>query len=169
MNPRRLTVLGSIAALGVLPLAAPAAVSAASGVTIDPNTPAGREYAIPLQSTRHEFSGGHGGGSGSKPAASAPQGRSSAQQGSGLFGTGITPTTGKAESERASRHGAATGHSGHSRAHGRAAAPVTAAVRPAAEQTGSTVSATGLSAAIVAAVVLVAGATALVLRRLDRS
>ena len=75
-------------------LAIPAPVwAASSGVHVDPNSPPGKEYAIPLQSARTQSSGG----SASAPARPSTQPTQSAAPtstqpaaNSGLFGAGIS-------------------------------------------------------------------------------
>jgi hypothetical protein len=93
-----------------------AAIAAEPGVHIDPGSPAGTEYALPLDQARHDAtppSGGHaGGGSG------GGGGSSSGSGGSTLFGAGVV--------SRAS--------SGSPRAGGGTRSSATAAKRPTARQ-----------------------------------
>lgn len=73
-----------------LVLVAPGDVIAqADGVYVDPDSPAGKEYALPLDAARREASGGGGGGDGG---ASAPP----------LFGAGISN---RGDSAKAARDG----------------------------------------------------------------
>jgi hypothetical protein len=76
------------------PEAASAASSPGSGVHVDPGSPAGKQYVIPLPAARRETSGGQAGGSGS---ANPP-----------LFGVGVTSASG-AHSSGSSGTAARTG------------------------------------------------------------
>jgi hypothetical protein len=79
----------AVAALGLL-LAAPsgAVAQGEGGVHVDPNSPAGKEYALPLDSARREAAGGQkGAGTGTSPGQGAP----AARGGTPLFGAGIRP------------------------------------------------------------------------------
>ena len=77
------TARSSLAVLAIgfsaLTPAAHAAGNPNQGVHVDPGSPAGKQYAIPIASARGETSGGKGSGSGS----SAPP----------LFGVGVTAST----------------------------------------------------------------------------
>jgi len=88
-----------VLALGVFAVAAPISAQAAApepGVTFDPNTPAGKEYAIPIAQGRAD---GTGTGSGNqKGAANTP------------FGIGIKPPGGG--------HGGSGGSGGSGHGHG---------------------------------------------------
>jgi len=88
-----------VLALGVFAVAAPISAQAAApepGVTFDPNTPAGKEYAIPIVQGRAD---GTGTGSGNqKGAANTP------------FGIGIKPPGGG--------HGGSGGSGGSGHGHG---------------------------------------------------
>jgi hypothetical protein len=72
---------------------APPAIAAGNGVHVDPGSPAGKVYAIPIPSARSEAAGGQGASGSSNPP---------------LFGVGVTPG-GAAASAGASSGGAATG------------------------------------------------------------
>src|SRR3954452_8534161 len=89
----------SLAALSVLGFAAAAgSAHAEPGLTVDPDSPAGVEYAVPLDSAR-----GHGGGGGAPGGGSAPArgGNSPA-----LFGSGIkTASAGGSGSDSGSGSG----------------------------------------------------------------
>jgi MYXO-CTERM domain-containing protein len=130
-------------------------------VHIDPNSPAGQEYAIPLQQTRRDFAGsvqgksGASGGTGTSAGSSGAVGSSHASP--SLFGAGITQSP-PAAARRQRNHPAGAGSS--------TAIPGTATPgRIAAETTGSSVSTTGATAAIVAAVLALGLAFAVLLRR----
>src|SRR3954470_11156173 len=91
----KITAVGVAGVLSAL--AASASAQAEPGFTADPQSPAGVEYAIPLDTARGQGGGGHhsGGGGAQRPGATAPGG-TSAPAGSGgdspaLFGNGITP------------------------------------------------------------------------------
>jgi hypothetical protein len=94
---RRAVLVLSIA---LVALPAPAALAKEPGVTTD--DPAGKEYALPLNSVRHDSNSGHKGGGGggaattgtatSQPSTSSSQSQpSSSPQSNGLFGAGIKP------------------------------------------------------------------------------
>jgi hypothetical protein len=70
-----------IALLAVATLA-PAAAAQEEGVFVDPDSPAGKEYAIPLDQARRDAAGGGNAARGSEDG------------GQSLFGTGITPAEG---------------------------------------------------------------------------
>lgn len=89
MKPGLVAVIG----LAIWGSAAPAVWGQDEGVVVDPDSPAGKEYAIPLDQARRDSSGGtsaRGDGGGS---ASAPGGQP-------LFGSGISPRGGRAEQAR---------------------------------------------------------------------
>lgn len=73
-----------MAATCTLTLALAATATAQDGVTYDPDSPAGREYALPLEEAR-----GEGGGKGSTTSGGGSE--ASGGNDSGLFGDGITP------------------------------------------------------------------------------
>jgi len=74
---RLLVVVSGVAILGPATMAAPAA---ASGVIVDPGSPAGKEYAIPLAQAR---------GQGTRPGTPGANGQPSGGRGGALFGQGI--------------------------------------------------------------------------------
>ncbi len=74
---RLLVVVSGVAILGAVSTAAPAA---ASGVVVDPGSPAGKEYAIPLAQAR---------GQGTRPGTPGANDQPSGGQSGGLFGQGI--------------------------------------------------------------------------------
>jgi len=92
----------SAGALAILAfVAAPGATAAEPGVHVDPGSPAGKEYAIPLDQARNDATpsgGGHSGARGSSP-------------GSALFGQGIRPPASSSHSKGGSAGGGARGGS----------------------------------------------------------
>jgi hypothetical protein len=72
------TSLRASLAVGICLLAAPSAGATPPGLHVDPDSPGGKEYAIPLDQARDNATGGGGGGS-----------HSSDGSGSQLFGAGI--------------------------------------------------------------------------------
>jgi hypothetical protein len=94
---RARTAAAVIAATGLLS-ASPAAYAQQGGVVVDPGSPSGKEYGIPLDAARRQADPG------SETSPPAPQGKSSAP----LFGTGIsshstTTETAKGTSTRSTR------------------------------------------------------------------
>ncbi len=78
MERRRLLPLAAALAVALTP-AAPATARSGDGVTVDPNSPTGKEYAIPLQSARRDAT------QGTDTPGRAPQGERSVP----LFGEGV--------------------------------------------------------------------------------
>src|SRR4051794_38453413 len=114
---RKITALavGAVAISGGLPAGASAAEP---GFTVDPQSPAGVEYQIPLDSARGQGGGGtghghhgggglggsSGGGTSSGGGASGGGGSSSASTpSSNLFGAGVAPPRGPARAPRPAR------------------------------------------------------------------
>jgi hypothetical protein len=94
--------------LALIPLflaavAAPPAAAQQDGVFVDPESPAGKEYAVPLDQARGEASGGEG----------------SASRNEALFGEGIEPAGGGSaasrNSDRAGKPGTGSRKEGDSR------------------------------------------------------
>ena len=56
-----MSVRSALIALVVLAVAAPPAIAQEDGVFVDPDSPAGREYAVPLEEARREATGTAGG------------------------------------------------------------------------------------------------------------
>src|SRR4051794_30428377 len=120
---RKITALavGAVAISGGLPAGASAAEP---GFTVDPQSPAGVEYQIPLDSARGQGGGGtghghhgggglggsSGGGTSSGGGASGGGGSSAGTPSSNLFGAGIAPATGSSGS--AGGTGSASGGTG---------------------------------------------------------
>jgi hypothetical protein len=104
---------------GLLAAGLPSGVAVAEpGLTVDPQSPAGVEYAIPLDSGR-----GHGGGGHGHPSGGGSGGGGGGGGNSALFGSGITPpasgssaTHASGSGTRAHRHG--RGGSGKATSHG---------------------------------------------------
>jgi hypothetical protein len=93
--------VGAVVATGF----APGTAGAQQGLTVDPQSPAGVEYAVPLDTARGHAGGHLGGGNGG---GGAGGGGGSGTAGTGapaLFGSGITPPA-----KAASRSGSGGGH-----------------------------------------------------------
>lgn len=93
LNPRRAVSAGCVVAALALPLCAQAA---SSGVHVDPNSPAGKEYAIPLNAVRSQDGGSAPvrptpAAAPTRPGTSVPAAPTSAATDSRLFGAGISP------------------------------------------------------------------------------
>jgi hypothetical protein len=118
---RKITALavGTLALSGGVPAGASAAEP---GLTVDPQSPAGVEYQIPLENARGQGGGSHGGGShgggslggasgggggsnGGGAAGAGSGGSSASTSSSSLFGAGITPATGSGTSKGAAAAG----------------------------------------------------------------
>jgi hypothetical protein len=123
------------------------------GVHVDPGSPAGKEYEIPLEGARQEATGGRGqesgGGRAGAPLFGAGVSRGGSQQADG-GGAGDSVT--KAQSEKKADDGGSTGEPSLASAGG-----------------GSGDSATAKTGGIALAVLLVGGAIGLLLRRVLRS
>lgn len=131
---RKITALavGAVAVSGGVPAGASAAEP---GFTVDPQSPAGVEYQVPLDHARHQGGGGtghHGGGgfgstsggggnsSGGGGATGGSGGSGGGSASSNLFGTGITPATGTSNGAAGSGgngngNGAQASGAGHTR------------------------------------------------------
>jgi hypothetical protein len=162
---RRTKAVVTVCALALLALSGTA--RAQQGVHVDPQSPAGVEYALPLDSARnagggggsHRHSGGGGGGGSSSPShtSTAPAGPAAggSSAGTALFGQGIEPKRSHA-SARPSRA---------KKTHGKrpvpATAPVTVVHVPPPADYSSTLAIGGL----IALIVLAGGGLGLVARR----
>jgi hypothetical protein len=148
----------------------PAAATAEKGLTVDPQSPAGVEYAVPLDSARGH--GGGSGGSGGSPGGANAGGTGSAGNGSpALFGSGITPSS----SSKGSGSGAGSAH-GKSGARQKGAARKPGAGTSTGSATGTSrpsgtpvtasasYSTTGPIAGVIAAILIVGGGLGLFLR-----
>jgi hypothetical protein len=122
----------ALAVATVSAIAMPGAASAEPGLTVDPHSPAGVEYQVPLDTARGHGShpGGASGdkGSGSSGSSADPGGSNSDT----LFGSGITPAA-KTRSSAGGRHGdngkrsaAPRPRAGHRAAAAPPVAPITA-------------------------------------------
>ena len=138
--------------LGATIPAAPA--GAQPGVHVDPGSPAGKEYALPLDQARREARGGGGSDSGRQK---SPTGRSA------LFGEGIEPSRGRGAGKTAG--GAAHGKGGASRAQSSGSEAARRLGAPASAGAGSPELTDG---GIALAVLLAAGGLGLLLRRVLR-
>src|SRR3954453_1195122 len=171
---RKITALavGAVAVSGGIPAGASAAEP---GFTVDPQSPAGVEYQVPLDSARGQGGGGtghghHGGGGlgGSGGGATSSGGgtgggggSSAGTPSSNLFGAGIAPATGSSGS--AGGTGSASGGTGGTNTGGGASG---GGVRhlPRALTASADYSSTGPVAGIVVAILLVGGGLGLFLR-----
>jgi hypothetical protein len=122
---------------------ATAAQAQEPGVVIDPSSPAGTEYALPLNDARN--GGSHGSG-GSHPAASGGDG-------SQLFGAGIKPSKGNGSSRGAARKR----HRGRSGEASVPAIPLVRQSRPSVATVPQAGAGTSLMVAGSAAIVVLAG------------
>jgi hypothetical protein len=159
MALRRLTAVLLVGMSGVVGVgaAAPVASAAEPGVTIDPGSPAGKEYALPVDRARHE-AGGLPSGGGSGPSGGSGSGGASSGGGE-LFGAGVTP-----RGRRAGGNGSGTGGSS---APGISQRDASAAGIPAASSSGDSM--TGSVLGIVAGVLLLGIVGGLGVRRLRTS
>jgi hypothetical protein len=82
----RTSELVALVALGLLVPGAGAASAQDSEVHVDPDSPAGKEYALPLDSARQDASGGSGG-------------TGAAGQSAPLFGAGVSKAAGRGGGE----------------------------------------------------------------------
>lgn len=87
LDRRALSVLLLAVLLGVTALVAP--VAAQDGVVIDPDSPAGKEYALPIEQARRDASAGKPTGAGAAGVTSQA-GSATRTGGTPLFGTGIS-------------------------------------------------------------------------------
>lgn len=129
---------GGVALAVAAGLALPASAAAQSGAIPDPNSPAGKEYAMPLEQGRSSGGGGsHGGGSGSHGGGSGSHGGSAAAR--PLFGSGIAPSghhaASSANPDRGSSPGSSSGNDSSKARSGSVAPPVRP--RPAAHEDSS--------------------------------
>jgi hypothetical protein len=100
---RQFTVRACFTASCVCALAAPGSAAAQTGVHVDPGSPAGQEYAVPLDAARGGFDGG-------KPKAQTHQGSTNAAPATpsspsspappATFGAGVTPARAKPKPKR---------------------------------------------------------------------
>src|SRR5436305_4596599 len=178
---RKITALavGAVAVSGGIPAGASAAEP---GFTVDPQSPAGVEYQVPLDSARgrgggtHHGGGGNlggtngggGGGSNGGGGATGSGGSGSGTSASGgtsspnLFGAGIAPATGSGSSNGAS---GAVGKAGGNGSGGQASGVISGARHlPTALTASADYSSTGPIAGIVAAILLVGVGFGLFLR-----
>ncbi len=142
------------AAFTALLLAVAAAVPAAAqedGVFVDPDSPAGKEYASPLEQARRDAAGGGGAGGGG--------GSSGGSAGQPLFGVGIAragETMNQGSGKGSGRDGAAAAKAsgGDDSARARDLAPnarSSAAIEAAASEGSDALLSVGVAAAVLAA------------------
>lgn len=151
--------LASTAALVLL--AIPAAAQAEPGLTVDPESPAGVEYAVPLDHARNP-GGGSGGSAGNSGGGGSGQ----------LFGAGITPSSGSSAGPRGrsgdGQDGKSTGDkkaNGGDGGGGGNFSPAAPTTRPtAAVEASTSYSTSGWLAGLIAAILLVGGGLGLFLR-----
>jgi hypothetical protein len=176
---RKITALavGAVAVSGGIPAGASAAEP---GFTVDPHSPAGVEYQVPLDNARHQGGGGSGhhggggsgsvsggGGSSSSGGGATGGGGSSAGAGSSnLFGAGISPATGGSAGTGSGGASGATGGSGRgagAQLSGGASGGVSTRHFPSLTTTAD-YSSTGPIAGIVVAILMLGGGLGLLLR-----
>lgn len=170
-------VRGKITALAVGAVVAstgvPAAAVAEPGLTVDPQSPAGVEYAVPLDTGRGHGGGGSihpGGGSGGSGGGST-SGGSAGGSPSGLFGSGITPpkSSGSGSGQRPRAHvrshsgGGGGGGKGAGKPSGQGSGASAGQVVAPVEASAS-YSATGPVAGVIGAVLLLGGGVGVFLR-----
>ena len=133
------------------------AIAQEDGVHVDPDSPAGKEYALPLDSARRDAAGGGG---------------SAAPSDQPLFGAGISRQgRGQAEERGQGEGGGSTGKTnpgdrGGSESGGMGGVDASGAVAQAVAESGSGLSAGALTALIALGVLVVGGAVGLSLRAL---
>lgn len=157
----KITVVALGSVLGAL--AASGSAQAEPGFTVDPQSPAGVEYAVPLDTARGQ-GGGHygahtGGGSGTGSGTTTGRGSASAGGSPALFGSGITPPA-KSGSSRGKPRAQDPRPKPRPHAGGGARGP---AVAPPVAASAS-YSSTGPIAAVVGAILLLGGGVGFLLR-----
>lgn len=147
------TVACALAALGLL-IAAGDAAAQSEGVFVDPDTPAGKEYALPLDKARQDAAP-NSGAQGSEPGDTE------------LFGAGISKRDGGGGKGDGQTGGAAAGdRGGDGKQTGGPQSDAAGSVAKAAASSGSGISSGWLTALIAAGVLLVGGIAGLSLRAL---
>jgi hypothetical protein len=150
---------GLLLALCALAVIAPAAVAADDEIFVDPDSPSGKEYALPVDSAR-------------KQAAGAAQGAKDATAPTPLFGEGVEAAGSKATTRTSKASGAgakagsddgATAAAGASTARARTAAPKTLKAQAAAPDGGIGVAA--VIGGVSVGVLLLGAAIGVLLRR----
>jgi hypothetical protein len=155
--PRRTRTHGAVCALAVLGLLTVTGEAAAQsdGVFVDPDTPAGKEYALPLDRARQDVAP-NSGAQGSEPGNAE------------LFGAGISKRDGGGGSGE--RGGGESGASNGQRGEAQGGSGVgTRSVAQAAASSGSGISAGWLTVLIAFGVLVVGGIAGLSLRALRSS
>ena len=147
------TVACALAALGLL-IAAGDAAAQSEGVFVDPDTPAGKEYALPLDKARED--------------AAPDSGAQASESGdTELFGAGISKRDGGGGKGDGQTGGAAAGDRGDDgKQTGGSRSDTARSVATAAASSGSGISSGWLTVLIAAGVLLVGGIAGLSLRAL---
>jgi hypothetical protein len=163
---RQFTVRACFTASCVCALAAPGSAAAQTGVHVDPGSPAGQEYAVPLDAAR-------GGVDSDKPKAQTNQGTTNAAPATpsspspappATFGAGVTPAQPKPKPKPKPKARSHVPKPDVTRP-----VKVTAAPRLPDVDADSTVSPTAVTGGVVAAVLLLAFAVAAATRRTRRT
>jgi hypothetical protein len=141
----------------VLALPAAAAAQDEPGVHVDPDSPSGKEYAIPLEGARRDASGGGTAGD-SSGGEGGGGGVSSSSSAAPLFGEGIT-----SHGSQSSGDGASNGDSSGKKTGSPAKQPARSTLASASSGSGD--SAAAKTGAIALAVLLAGGGLGLLFRR----
>lgn len=169
---RSIVLVGLVAALALG--CTPAAPALAGEVHFDPDSPAGKEYALPLPQARNEALGGEGIGGGGSPTqaplfgvgiggSGGPGGGSAGQGGQGGGASG-TPS-GSSQSQGGGEENGSTSRSGSKQSAGSNPSATTARVQAGEDASFGLGTAVGLVAAILVAALLLG----LALRALSRA
>jgi hypothetical protein len=174
---RKITALavGAVAVTGGIPAGASAAEP---GFTVDPQSPAGVEYQIPLDNARNQGSGGSshhggggfgsatgGGGNSSGGATGGGSGSSASTGSSNLFGAGISPAASAGSGSQPSGSSGGNGARGSGSGSQNSGSAAGSDLRHLPSLTTSAdYSSTGPIAGIVAAILVVGGGFGLFLR-----
>jgi hypothetical protein len=144
------------AATAVACLFATGTAQAVPGLTVDPESPAGVEYAVPLDQARNNHGGGGGGSDATGGATGTPE--------PVLFGSGITPPGkdgsgggGRKNDDGGAGKGSGTAKGGRTNAGGTTV------------QAAASYGATAPIAGLIGAILVVGGGLGLAVRRLRRS
>jgi hypothetical protein len=154
------TRIGLLVGLCLLP--APAALAQTPGLHVDPNSPTGKEYAIPLDHARNSASGG---GSQAQPSNSGGSDSSSPLFGVGVGGGGGSGNGGSGGSGGSGSGGAKPGAKPGSKSGARSTPLLPTGIREASASPSAGVGTPLMVAGIAAAVVLAGALFGLILRR----
>jgi opacity protein-like surface antigen len=165
-NPRQRLAAVALATSAIALTLPAAAVAAPPPVTVDPGGPSGKEYALPLNSARHDAGGGDRTGGPGAAGSRSGSGTSSSAQPAPPFGIGISSRSGTTPGSGGKLGGTASAGSrtSHEPAAGRSS-PTFVHDASAADSGSSTLTLTG---AIVGGMLLVGLAGGLLMRRLGR-